>query len=159
MHRLSLPGGSVWSPRSDASPVEGWREGRTRHVWVLLPPSTPVDVHPAFSSYIALNHHLTSSTHICLLSVSPSEFRTHHSVPLDGFPQHLAWPLRVCGMRRAGAARPNLDLGGHGGPRGYRGALEDTELVTSEHGTMFQVGGAECVRTRRGLARHSSWTA
>lgn len=39
-----------------------------------------------------------------------------------------------------------------GGPRGYRGALEDMELVTSEQGTMFRVGGAERVRTRRGLA-------
>lgn len=46
-----------------------------------------------------------------------------------------------------------------GEPRGYRGTPEDTELVTSEHGTTFQVGGAECVRTRRGLARHFSWTA
>ena len=47
-------------------------------------------------------------------------------------------------MRRAGAARPNLHLGGHRGPRGYRGTLENTELITSEHGTMFQVGGAVC---------------
>lgn len=57
VHRLSLSGGIVCSPWSNASLVEGWREGRTRHVWVL-PPPTPIHVHlhahPAFSSYIAL---------------------------------------------------------------------------------------------------------
>lgn len=50
------------------------------------PPSRPPSLLFLHSTY----YHLTNSIHICLLSVSPSEFRTHHSVPLDGFPQHLA---------------------------------------------------------------------
>lgn len=88
----------------------GVREGRTRTIPGL--PSTPVDVHLAFSSYIALNHHLTSS-HTFVHYLSSSEFRDPPLCPAGWVSKAPGLALRVCGMR-LGAARPNLDLGGHG---------------------------------------------